>query len=271
MPNHPHGTNDRYLNGPCRCPQCREAHRADGALRRRLIAYGTWQGRVDATAAQLHIKQLTADGMTYAAIARAANLPKQTIQDICTGKRRQTSPARRDAILTVTPGPTTRINHVPATGTRRRIQGLQLLGWSYAHIDQAAGVEGLRSTMSKQPATVRRETAEAVTRATRTLLKRVPPDNGYTKQIRDRAAAKGWTPLLLWDDVDNPDETPKTDAPPRAYHGRITNPDPELIERIQRLHRQGMTDPQIAMTVGGRTASSVQKIRARYPAQETQP
>lgn len=269
LPDHPHGTNDRYLNGPCRCTHCREAHRADGALRRRLIAYGTWQGRVDATQAQLHIKQLIADGMTLAAIARAASLPKQTIQDIRDGQH-TTSPTRRDAILTVTYTPPLRDNHTPATGTRRRVQGLQLLGWSYRHIDAAAGTTSLRTTMNKNAPTVRQETADAVAQATRALLKRVPPTDKYAQQVQARATAKGWVPLLAWDDIDNPDEMPKTAPPPRTYHRRLPAPDAELINRIHRLKRESLTDQQIAYRLNdGRSAASVQKIRRRHPAQET--
>jgi len=214
MPTHPHGTNDRYLNGPCRCPHCREAHRADGAHRRRQIAYGTWHGRVDATPAQQHIKQLLANGMTVAGIGRAATLPKQTIQDIRDGQR-QTSQARLDAILNVTYQPPLRNNHVNAAGTRRRVQGLQLLGWSYPHIDAAGGTTSLRTVMAKQPGSVRRETADAVARATRALITRTPPTDKYARQVQARARAKGWVPLMEWVDIDNPAEVRKAARPPQ--------------------------------------------------------
>jgi hypothetical protein len=272
MPTHSHGVDNQYTSG-CRCTPCTAKHTRDNAARRRSIAYGTYDPLTDAHDTKQHIKQLLADGMTYEAIATAAGLNESAVRTIhVRAHRTHTSYATR--IQAVTPHHAPPLKRVPAAGTIRRIQGLQLLGWSHTDISEASGVNTRDVLRHKLPRVAAR-TAQAVERGAKKLTRRPQSDLSDDKpatsgprQVAAMARAKGWVPLMEWDDIDNPDETPKTARPPRAYHGRVTNPDPELIERIHRLHRQGMTDPDIARTVGGRTASSVQKIRKRNPPQE---
>lgn len=96
---------------------------------------------------------------------------------------------------------------IPATGTVRRIQALQALGWSYGHIGAVVGKSDNWAYMISRSPSVTTTTATLVARTYDELSMRVPP-GGYADRTRRRARAKGWAPPLAWDDIDDPNEQP---------------------------------------------------------------
>ena len=66
----PHGTDNRYCNGPCRCTDCRAAHAAVHRRRRRLVAYGQLQpGYVPGCGTRRRLRALTANGWSFRELA----------------------------------------------------------------------------------------------------------------------------------------------------------------------------------------------------------
>lgn len=254
-----HGTVNTYVNHNCRCTPCNEAHTTYGRNRRRSIAYGRHDPLADATQAQLHIKQLRADGMSIPHIAKRAGLPPHVIDSVQRGGN--TKASKIAAILAVQATPT-RLNHHLAIGPRRRIQGLQLLGWTIPQIAAAAGViEGtIRHVTESSYYSVAAPTRDAVLKATRVLAARTPPDDVFARRCRTHARNRGYVPLMEWDDIDDPTEQPDT-QPARTRHAV----DPELVACVWRLREQGWTDQAIADEVGYRTTSAVSKLRQRHP------
>lgn len=67
---YPHGGDRRYIWNRCRCDQCRAAHTAAAARRRRLIAYGQWGGYIDATGTVRRLRALSAIGWSVRHVAQ---------------------------------------------------------------------------------------------------------------------------------------------------------------------------------------------------------
>lgn len=128
----------------------------------------------------------------------------------------------RDAILR-SGGPT-------PVGVVRRIQALAAIGHTIEVIAEAAGVhpEGLaRMTRAPTPPTTRLR-ARVVTGVVDAydLLHATPAaDDRYSARRRSTAAARGWLPPDVWDDIDDPAENPLAEGDPDWL-------DPVLLERI---------------------------------------
>lgn len=86
MSQHPHGHYRRYRAG-CHCTPCRDANNADARRRRRLIAYGTWEGRVDATGTIRRLRALAIEGWSAAYVAARMGVDPSTIREITRGER----------------------------------------------------------------------------------------------------------------------------------------------------------------------------------------
>lgn len=104
---------------------------------------------------------------------------------------------------------------VDGTGTRRRLQALCAIGWTFIEIGRMYGMtrQGVRELAYAER--VRDDTAERVRRIYDDLSMRVPePRSGYERgsaiKARNHAARMGWPPPLAWDDedLDRPDARP---------------------------------------------------------------
>lgn len=91
---------------------------------------------------------------------------------------------------------------VGATGTRRRIQALQAIGWPTDALAAELGLgrNGLRMITSRDR--VRRSTAVRVAK----LYQRLWMTEGPSSRVRVVAQRKGWLPPMAWDDIDHPGE-----------------------------------------------------------------
>lgn len=97
-----------------------------------------------------------------------------------------------------------------ATGTRRRLQALAVLGWSMKQISEATGINRftLRTVARGDIGDrVNRRTAQAVARFYQDhYLTRL--DTPYARRQTFAAIRKGWLPSLMWDDIDDICEVP---------------------------------------------------------------
>lgn len=209
---HRHGTRAGYLAG-CRCHPCATAHnRYTKAYKANREERGT-PIRVDATPAAQHITHLR-QHMSLSAIAAAAGLSESAIFDIARGHRATIQPNTHAAILNVTTPPDHGNHRRSPVGTLRRLQALQVLGWSYQTISHHSGIsaEYLSDIANRPPVMVEKQTADAITRAyeqlsTSTPVPRSPQHAGGITRARAHAQAQGWLPPDAWID-------PDTDAAP---------------------------------------------------------
>lgn len=93
---------------------------------------------------------------------------------------------------------------IDATGTRRRLQGLQALGWTYGEIgDQLGVIRGAVHQWAKRPQ-VRQSTADKVKALCVELETKPPPDTRAATRARNIARKCGWPPPAAWDAIDDP-------------------------------------------------------------------
>lgn len=94
---------------------------------------------------------------------------------------------------------------IPSVGTRRRIQALAWMGWSYQAIAEQAGISNERSVGNILARDlVHRDTASRV----HDVYDRLCLVSGPSVITASRARARGWASWAEWDDIDNPDEVP---------------------------------------------------------------
>jgi hypothetical protein len=93
---------------------------------------------------------------------------------------------------------------INATGTRRRLQGLLHLGWSYAEIGRRLGVgKGAVHQWANRPQ-VRQSTADKVKELCSELEVQQPPSSRAASVARAHARVNGWPPPAAWDNIDDP-------------------------------------------------------------------
>ncbi|NYV73667.1 hypothetical protein, partial [Streptomyces sp. UH6] len=161
-------------NAGCRLPACRE----EGARYRRRLAYDHSQNvrrLVDATQARVHAERLVARDWTHRQIADAAGVERSTVTKMLSG-RPMVSRSAAAGILSVplTHKPRAPRHRVDATGTRRRIQALMVLGYPVEALAPQVGVqaEAIHLVAMGESSRVERGTAAAVAAAYRKLLAR---------------------------------------------------------------------------------------------------
>lgn len=94
-----------------------------------------------------------------------------------------------------------------STGTLRRLEALQALGWTYRDIAQASGlsVTALSKMLYYRTSVVYEHTANGVARAYAALSSR----RGTNKSVASHARNRGYAPPAAWDDIDDPAESPE--------------------------------------------------------------
>jgi len=240
-----HGTYSRYVSHACRCEPCRNA----GRDYRRRLGYDRVNGvrrRIDSTQTRVHLERLTAKGWTQAQIAEAAGISTGVVHDQLAGRYRTVNRHVAAAILSVA------LDHKPpiqrgmadATGTRRRLQALMVLGHTMADVARQAGVgiSSLQQTADGRWATIRASNAAKVSRVYRQLSLVSAPRTLWSEKARNHAMARGWHGPMAWDDIDDPACQPDPDAPTAPAH---VQPD-----ELRALATRGLTDVQIGRRLG---------------------
>lgn len=100
---------------------------------------------------------------------------------------------------------------VDATGTRRRLQALQALGWRWTDLAPRFGVTSQAVQMWSTGRQVYVETMRRVV----VVYDALSTTRGPSEITRHRAEQKGWVPPQAWDDdnIDSPDATADLGAP----------------------------------------------------------
>jgi hypothetical protein len=98
---HPHGDHHRYTYNRCRCDACRAAHAETHRQRRRAIAYGRWQGLIDATGTIRRLRALARIGYAFTYIGGRRGIDASSVREFARGEhpRIQAATARAYALL----------------------------------------------------------------------------------------------------------------------------------------------------------------------------
>jgi DNA-binding CsgD family transcriptional regulator len=256
LPNH--GAYSRYLRHGCRCEPCRNA----GRSYRLRLAYDHTNGarrRIDSTQTRIHAERLIARGWTQKQIAAAAGLNSATVSEVLSGRyatvNRRTAAAILNVALDQTPPIPRRM--VDATGTRRRLQALMVLGHTLADVARrvGVGVSSLEQTADGRWDMVRASTAAKVARLYRQMSTTPAPRTRWTEQARNHAMEHGWHGPMAWADIDDPACEPDSNEP--AAPGHVHADD------VAELAAQGLDDQAIGRRLGV-SARTVLRARAAH-------
>lgn len=204
--------------GPHRCPcqPCRTANNRQHKRSRLGLS-----DLMPAAPVQAHLNRLVAAGYSTNGIALAAGLSNaQVIYTLNTAKRIQRRTARR--LLAVT-DPTGRVE---ATGTRRRLQALAALGWSFTAMAEHLGLSRAAVHHWTTRDRVAAESAHAARRLYDDLWNKRPPETTPMERMianrnRNTAAKYGWPPPLAYDDEDIDSPDPEVDKIARTNAGLV--------------------------------------------------
>lgn len=214
-----HGTVSRGKHHKCRCDPCRQAYAAYQRNRRRQKAYGRWQPLTDAEPARQHLRTLMAAGISYYRVADMIGIDYAQLTGLLYTKGNR--PARQrirttTSALILAISPTTPIapQRVDATGTRRRIQALAVMGWPQTRLARLMGRTGGTLGELITADHVYATTADNVARLYRNLRVADPETHGVShtsaERTRTRSRRRGWHGPLAWTEatIDNPTAEP---------------------------------------------------------------
>lgn len=169
-------------------------------------AKGKPRARIPAWKVVAHVNRLAEAGAHPAGIAEAAGVSRHTIRRIQEATLTTVNAPTAAAILAVTPKAALTREHngfIAATGTRRRWQALQAIGWSSKAVNERAG-ENVAPTYRGGWVQAR------VARRVRQVYDELSMIPGPSEITRARAAASGYAPPLAWDEgqIDDPTAEP---------------------------------------------------------------
>ncbi len=205
----------RHTSYTAGCPGCRERQASWSRERYRRIAYGTWEGLVDAAEAQAHLQGLLRGGMSIRAVAAAAGLSKNVVARLTQPGRAKARPETVSAVLAVVAEiPPNTI--VSSLGASRRLRALMAAGWT------AETLAPLLNTTSSQVRRWRRRESPTLRYGTHVrvaaLYRRLEVVPGPSEMARILARRWGYAGPGHWDDSGD------LDAPngrPKAFHRQV--------------------------------------------------
>jgi hypothetical protein len=215
-----------------------------------------------------HIQQLMRGHMTAEEIAQRAGIVVGLIDRLATGAgvgdamlpiNRTIAEAvmrvETDEVTSTPPG------YVLARGTRRRIEALGAIGWSFTALAPMLGVTEISIEAILGSLVIPEEKANAVAALYERLCMTPAPDTTDEEHVLKvcaiaRAKVEGWASELGWDDIDEDDEPTIAPRPRRTYVDEVavrlamegTHVDlnrKELRTAILRLRDLGETDKEI--------------------------
>ncbi len=184
----------------CRCTGCY----ADARRRKKLSRNGLC-GMVDAAPIRRHILALQARGYRASGIATAAGVSTNLITYTLTTARKVHAATARKILAVEEPS-----GVVDATGTRRRIQALIALGWTFSALASRLGYTRAAVHHWTRHDSVTTASAAAARQLYDELWDQPPPPGMAATRNRNLAARSGWPPPMAWDDdlIDDPTGVP---------------------------------------------------------------
>lgn len=213
---HEHGTYNRALLDRCRCRACTIAMRRRAKLYR-LGLRPVLPPMVPATVVAEHIERLRLSGVSYRDVAERSGLSYGSVRRYAylrEGRCRLSSVEGILAIPAAVASVVSGAGYVDATGTRRRLQALAVLGWPLRVTAERMGLsrDTLTDVRLGRLSRVRAATATRVAGSYRRMV--VEPPRGAARsrvsEARSQARGRGWVGPMAWDSVsiDDPAAVP---------------------------------------------------------------
>lgn len=127
--------------------------------------------------------------------------------------------------------------YVDALGVHRRIQALQMLGWRFADIDAAMGIDVSWAQHALTHTRVHVSRARTLAATYEALSMTLGPSS----RVRTWAKRKQWAPPLAWNDIDDPNERPHGQRRPSNMRPTLDDLDPVAVERAMAGDRIELT------------------------------
>lgn len=153
-----HGTRAKYVLEKCRCEPCTLANREYARGRDRATRRPDEVSRspfISAAATRRHLLELSAAGVGYKTVARAANVPSSSLGGILAGKRKRVRRLTAERVLAITPAVAADGALVDATSTWQAIDRLRVAGWTKSAISAAIGQGGVALQLGRDRVTAR--------------------------------------------------------------------------------------------------------------------
>lgn len=257
------GTTTGHRNYGCRCLAAYDAVNEGRNMRRRAAREGTWRPYVDARPCRLHLRKLRGWGMTYGMIAGQTFIRPSHLWRIDRGVIGKVRPATAELILTTgfAMAASDDTAEVPPVGAQRRIQALQLAGWTFRALDRRLDLRGVYTHRVLSQSSIRWGTHTAVA-SLASSLDGVDPvaagvRMGQWKRTVAGAVARGWVPLSAWvQDIDDPRSEPyKAVVHRRVQQAPAGSRRLEIVEETAHLASYGFPPERIAEVLGVEWAS----------------
>lgn len=173
---------------------------------------------------------------TYASLSEHTGLPKDTICRLRRKDHARVKKATSDKVMRVP----LRYNFdrvtdkgiIVSVGAARRIEAMQLRGFTLQKIHELCGVDIkiLQTIRDGKKPTLQVATHNRIGEAHRSTLLLPDPKGAHAQRTRREALRKGYQPSGVWNDIDDPDELPES----------ISNPDfDETVNRMRTLRARG--------------------------------
>lgn len=226
-PDHKHGANATCWGNAahkCRCDECREAQRIRMLRRRKNIAYGRHQGVLPATTVRDHVNELRAAGWRAWQIGEASGVSEHMVFRVSVHEDARLKAGNAERLLAVRVDDERPAERASARqcsiGTRRRLQALAVIGYSFADVARHVDMEPRYMGRIMTAGFVYETTRAKVSRAYDDLwdkprVGRDASERYLIRRTKARAVAHGWVPPLAWDDdtIDDPAAVPQVDVP----------------------------------------------------------
>lgn len=210
--------------------------------RYRQHGYGKWDSVSKYTPAapvQEHVNALRAAGIGLRRLVELSGLPRRTIFEVSRREPKRVLKTTAEALMTI-PMPSTPHDElvmdnvfIPATGTARRLQALNALGYSGYEIARLLGYAS-QNNFSEVTRGRRTKVTARIARLVDGLYRELQMTPGPSDRARAAARRRGFVSPFAWDDetIDDPDAQPN-------IGDRIHV---SAIERITELQDLGVRD-----------------------------
>lgn len=208
----------------------RAAHARWAARRRKQIYLGQWQPFVPAEPVRAHLRKIQATGMPLRAVSEATGLPLTALRyllwgDVQHGPGEQVRRETAEGVLAYWPTLADFPDHarIDPTGTRRRVEALEMLGFGRMAMADEVGMPKASFSRALRADRITAQVARAVMALYDGWWNQTPESHGVLPWVADRtrrsAKARGFVGPLAWDDntIDDPAAVPQTDAQPADY------------------------------------------------------
>lgn len=184
-----------------------------------------------------HIRRLCEKyDWTYEAIASVSGVPPRRVRHWASGRMG----VGASKVLEI---PLRRMRSelvlVHSIGSTRRLQDLCLRGFTVEAVEELTGIDGatLLSIRSGHTTEVSIKVADEVRRAHAAMMLLPEPVN---EKVTATAKRRGFLPIGVWDDVDDPECKPDSTAPPEVE---------ESMSKLRQMYARGFTIKELAERV----------------------